>query len=263
MTTPEGGTGAQAGELPVTTTVEEPEEQAQTDETTTDEKDTTPDYQMMHAEAQAKLDASEAALKVSEQRNETVRSQEIGILKQAQRDDLLQRIADDNAVIAEGISSGNMEDIPAGIAANKARGQKGMSEFAWLESQNKASDEINEAGVAFGIDMQTAPEMVNARLYWDTALRTHDTALLERAITEVHRAGGKLQNVKAAQKLEQVRKDALAEGRKEARDESGALDLDIGPGSGSGGSSQGDDIEPRDLIEAGLKAKKRSTIFSD
>lgn len=214
-----------------------------------------PDYKALFEEA-------EAARQAMERRAETVRSQEIGLLKQAQRDELLRKVVVSQQALAESIAQGSIEEFPGRLAQIQEEKVKSMSRPEFVEAQNRAANEVAEATADLGVDPQSAQEFGTARLYWDTAVRTGDKALLERSVAEVHRTTSKLQASSMSRAADAARREGRAVGRREALGTGNGLALDTGTGAaGSGDLNAG--LSPVAKIQKGLDGRTRSRVFTD
>ncbi len=218
----------------------ESEATAETEEPTEGAPPAEPDYKSLYEAGRAEKAALEHKLSSF---NGTRR-------KERERDDLLQELAAGQKTVVKGlgilsnvVTEDDRDRVPAQLQETLQEGQSAQasSRFQRLHDrllEDTVSDvaEVTDSEGKPLLDLHRSPEFEEVRVEWNDAAKAGDmvklTELKSKATSIVFKAGRTHDRKQTA-----VAKEAAKAARKKLLDETGALDLDTGPGS-SGGSNR-------------------------
>lgn len=150
-----------------------------------------PDYARLLQEAQERNAQLQAELEKLQGQS---RSQEIALLKQKERDRLLQEQHELTKLLAQHLITQDPEgDLAKRWAETQRRLGQQMQGQDIAEAHQSAYDEIMSLAKEVGIeDPNTDPRLETARLYFNEALRSNNIQYFERAVIEAHRAARRI-----------------------------------------------------------------------
>lgn len=167
--------------------------------------------------------------------------------KEWERDELLHELAAGQKTLEKGfgilsnvVTEDDREEVPAQLQATLREGQntQASSRFQRLHDrllEDTVSDiaEVTDSEGKPLLDLHRSPEFEEIRAEWNDAAKAGDmvklTALKSQATSMVFKVGRGYDRKQTA-----AAKEAAKTARKRALDETGALDLDTGPGSPGG-----------------------------
>ena len=180
------------------------------------------------------------------------RGREIGHLKQAERDALIQRIADKQEALAEGVESQDWVAYRAKVQAiNEAASQSQLTAETEAVRQ-EALTELMEINTAIGGGLETNPLFANVLLFYRNGR-------YEKSVAEARRVEAKMARDETAVQAKthsKAIKDAEEAAAKAARVEAGVFDLGAGAEAGGGGKKRYTRGDLRGFTVAGRPAKE-------
>ena len=171
------------------------------------------------------------------QQRDSLRSQEIGSLRQSERDEVLFEVRDNLAFLSDSIQKGEIEEFPQKMAERQAQRQRQSANSAFNDAQNSAYEAVTTIGESLRLNPQTAQEFETTRLYWSRALRDGDPYWMARVQAEAALVESRVLRHSSTSTVETARREGKAAGKREALEESGALEQNLGPGAGGGTGS--------------------------
>jgi len=213
---------------------------------------------------QAELAAQYA--EIEKERND-LRSQQIGKLKEADRQRRLEERLD---ALADAIETGDSKAYKAKIAEQE---QSVVVEESLRQEERETIEDLNDIAKGLGMtleDTDQLPAFENARVNWRNWMRTADRSSLRQSLREARRAETV---IKAEQSKKQIDEQAKAvkeaeargevRGRQGALVEMGATSLGSGEEAGGSGSLSLDALAAKDTRKMNSKQLKEHDMALD
>lgn len=211
-------------------------------------QDGEPDYKSLYEASTQEKTALEERATAAEREAQRVRSIEIGLMRQQDRDQLQKAQAEQMQVIAEYLG----EEAASKMTAVRSRHQAEATEAGFMEDAREKESELRRLVGEAGMDIDTSPELEVMRLYWNQGLRGNDQLAIEKAVMEFYKANSKVLKTKS----DRIASDARRQGREEALRERNReeADVDMGPGAGVGGAAGEQEWQDRyaDEVNGGI-----------
>ena len=167
------------------------------------------------------------------------RGREIGLLKQAERDALIQRIAEKQEALATAVETQDWAAYRAKVEEINDAARQTQLTAEQETVRQEALTELLEMEERLGGHLDKNPLFANALLFWRNGR-------FEKAVAEAHKAGAKLiqeKLVTMGKEHAKSLKEATAAAAKAAKEEAGAFDLTTGRGAGAGGKPSKDEVD--------------------